>query len=128
MENKIKSFEDACAALGLDPSKLPIVDALPEKHQKAIVANYKLIIVAEALNEGWEPNWNNYSEWKYFPWFEVDASEEVPSGVGFSDSSYGGSASDAALGSRLCYRSSELALYAGEQFNELYKEAFLILK
>jgi hypothetical protein len=89
IEEKIKSFEDACAALNINPEALPEVSALPEKHRKALIAHYKLITITEALNEGWQPNWNDRSEYKYTPWFEVDANAANPSGFGFSNSAYG---------------------------------------
>lgn len=126
MKSKIKTFEDACKHLGLDPVALPDVSKLPVKHQKAITANYKLTIIAEALNDGWQPNWNNWNEYKYYPWFEVEASEEQPAGSGFSRSSYVGSHSGTYVGSRLCYKSSELARYAASQFEDLYKDYLLI--
>lgn len=37
---KIKTFEDACKALGLNPAVLPDVSALPEKDRKHVVAHY----------------------------------------------------------------------------------------
>jgi hypothetical protein len=81
---KIKSFEDACSELKLDPIHVPDVSMLPEKHRCALIAHYKLIVIAEALNQGWQPNWNDHDEYKYYPWFEVEASKEKPSGFGFS--------------------------------------------
>ena len=74
MDSKIKTFEDACKALNLDPEQvLPIVSGVPEKHQKAIVSHAKLVIIAEALNEGWQPDWNDSGEWKYYPWFRMSS-------------------------------------------------------
>lgn len=126
MKSKIKTFEDACKHLGLDPAALPDVSKLPVKHQKAITANYKLTIIAEALNDGWQPNWNDWNEYKYYAWFEVEASEEQPAGSGFSHSYCVRSASVTGVGSRLCYKSSELARYAASQFEDLYKDYLLI--
>ena len=120
---KIKTFEDACEALELDAKKvIPDFSMFPEKHQKAMVAHAKLIIIAEALNEGWEPDWGN-REWdKYYPWFDMGGS----SGSGFAYVGYAHWDSASACGSRLCFKSRELAEYAGEQFKELYKDYFLI--
>jgi len=126
--DKIKTFEDACAALNLKPELLPDVSALSEKHRKALTAHYKLIIVAEALNEGWQPNWNDSDEYKYFPWFEIEANDENPSGFGFSRTFYVRWRAGTAVGSRLCFKTRELAEYAGKQFSELYKEYFLFSK
>lgn len=120
MYTEIISFEAACAALGLDPLKiLPDVTMYPEKHQKAITANHKLIIIAEAIQEGWTPNWNDDDQYKWFPYFDME------NGFGFRDTccwtySYG------SVGSRLCFESSEKARWFGEQFLDLHKD-FLTL-
>jgi hypothetical protein len=68
---KIKTFEGACKALGIDAKKLPDVSMLPADHQDAIIAHYKLVIIAQALNEGWKPDWSDYNQYKYYPWFNV---------------------------------------------------------
>lgn len=119
---KIKSFEDACQLLGI-ATNLPEVSLLPENHQKAILAHYKLVIIAEALNEGWKPNWDDDDEYKYYPYFDMEGSS---SGSGFSSDGYGGWSSGTHVGSRLCFKSRELARYTGETFIDLYKEYFVI--
>jgi hypothetical protein len=125
--DRVVSFEDACKVLGLDATNfLPDFSGYPEKHRNAMIAHAKLVLIAEALNDGWQPNWNDGDEYKYYPWFEIDASEEKPSGFGFSYSDYGSWDTYSGVGSRLCYRTRELALYAGKQFQDLYKDYFLI--
>lgn len=122
MSKQIASFEQACEALNI-ATTLPDVSALPEKHQKAIISHYKLIIIAQALNEGWEPDWNNWEERKYYPWFDLENyDKENTSGFGFSYGGYGNSRTSTDVGSRLCFKSWELAKYAGEIFIDLYKE------
>ncbi len=125
IKEKIKTFEDACKALQISEA-LPEVSALPEKHQKALIAHYKLITITEALNEGWQPNWNDLDEYKYQPWFEIDASTEKPSGFGFSSSTYVCWLSPTTCGSRLCFKSRELCLYAIEQFKQIYIDYYLM--
>ncbi|MBE2229985.1 MAG: hypothetical protein IAE96_05005 [Chitinophagaceae bacterium] len=121
MDSKIKTFEDACKALNMDPEQvLPVVSAMPEKHQKAIVSHAKLVIIAEALNEGWQPDWTDDDQWKYYPWFRMD------SGSGLAYVGYGSRCSTSLVGSRLCFKTSELAEYAGNQFKELYEDYFLL--
>lgn len=127
MENQIKTFEDACKALSI-PTTLPQVDALPEKHRKAIVANYQLYVIAQALNEGWEPNWNDFSERKYYPWFDMETYGDAPVGSGFSFLGYDCDYTNTFVGSRLCFKSRELAEYAGKQFESIYKDVYLIEK
>ena len=117
---KIKSFEDACKVLGIKPKHLPSVGRLPEKHKNAIIAHYKLVIIAEALNEGWKPNWKDLNEWKYYPWFRMSGS-----GFAFGDFGYGHSNTN--VGSRLVFKSEELARYAGTKFKKLYQQ-YMVLK
>ncbi|MCT4151322.1 hypothetical protein HZP59_08765 [Elizabethkingia anophelis] len=118
--DKVKSFEDACQLLGIEP-KIPEVSFLPEKHQKAITAHYKLMIITEALNEGWTPDWSNWNERKYYPWFEMSDSSGRFS-FNSSDSQY----SHSACSARLCLKTWELANYIGEYFIDLYKDYFII--
>ena len=124
--DKIKSFEDACKHLGLNPNDLPVVDMLPEKDRKSIIAYYKLTIITRALNEGWEPDFSNWNEYKYYNWFYVEENKDQrSSGFRYYDSGY--TRTDATIGSRLCFKNRELAKYATEQFKELYREYLLIL-
>ena len=116
----IKSFEDACKKEALDPTKLPDVSAIPEELKKPIIANYKLHIVYKAINNGWKPEWSNWNQYKYYPWFAV-----LSSGFGFSFSFYLCDYSFTSVGSRLCTDSSEKALYIAEQFKELYQDYLL---
>lgn len=114
--DRIKTFKDACDALGLDPDNC-IQDATGTDGG-ALQAYAMMFIIARALNEGWQPNWDNSSEYKYYPWFDMR------SGVGFSGSGYDDSAAGTDVGSRLCFKSSELAIYAGKQFADIYKAMF----
>lgn len=120
---RIASFEEACKKLGIIP-KLPDVSILPTKHSKAIIAHYQLVIIAQALNEGWEPNWDDSSEWKYYPWFDLEKATTAGSGFAFGVCADVRTFSD--VGSRLCFRSRELAVYAGETFLDMYKDYFVI--
>ena len=119
----IKTFEDACKKLGIDPLKLPEVAFIPEEFQKPIIAAYKLMIIFKAINNGWVPDWNNWDQYKYYPWFRV-----LSSGFGFGHSDYDYGHSDTFAGSRLCTDTSEKALYIAEQFKAEYVDYFLYSK
>ena len=140
---RIKTFEDACNALG---DKHPFVMQFNyiKGNRKTVntfedvVAYLKLRIIVAALNEGWEPKFTE-DEYRYFPWFYFYTKEEYDklddeekgrcvlrsgsgtnSGVGFV---YCGAFNDASFsntshGSRLAFRTRELAAYAGRQFTE----------
>ena len=121
--DKIKSFEDACKHLRLNPNDLPVVDMLPEKDRKSIIAFYKLTIIIRALNEGWEPDWSNWDECKYYNWFYVEKGEDQRSS-GFRCAATDYALTYANAGSRLCCGTSDDAEYIGKKFEDLYNDYF----
>jgi hypothetical protein len=116
--DRVKTFEDACDVVGTLPDNVKTLLSYNgiDGEMRASVAHMKLQIIAKALNEGWVPNWNKSSEYKYHPWFDFSSSS------GFSFSVYDCGCSRSPVGSRLCFKSRELAEYAGKQFTELYKD------
>ncbi len=119
---KVRSFEDACKVLDITPN-IPDLSAIPQNLQKSVLADYKLKVIAQALNEGWIPDWSNGKWDKYFPWFDFDDSSSAGR-FSFDDSAHQRSLSN--VGSRLCYKSQELSDYAGTQFESLYRDCFVI--
>ena len=137
---RIKTFTDACNAIG---DEHPLVKEYLRVADGNIIlddlyAYLKLRIIVAALNEGWEPKFEK-GEYRYFPWFylytkeqydELDDEEKwrcvlrsggsTNSNIGFVScyASDGASYSDTGNGSRLTFRSRELAAYAGRQFIE----------
>lgn len=82
---------------------------------------YRILkLLAKSLNEGWLPDWADSSQDKYFPWFEMKGS----SGFRFRDRAAWRTTS--LVGSRLCFKSRELAEYAGKQFTDVYKKFMVI--
>jgi hypothetical protein len=115
----IKSFEDACKKLGIDQGA-PMTGLILEELKKPIIAVYKLMVIYMAINNGWKPDWSNYTQGKYYPWFEV-----LSSGFGFSGTHCRYDYAHTGVGSRLCTDTSEKALYIGNQFEAEYKDYFL---
>lgn len=70
--DRIKTFEDACKEIGEPPATILHCDDTTDE-----AAYKKLKVIVNALNEGWKPDWNNTSEYKYYPWFEYKK------GIGF---------------------------------------------
>ncbi|NYJ27542.1 hypothetical protein [Allomuricauda sp. ARW1Y1] len=112
---RIKSFDDVLGYHGLEKEEF---EEELESMSTDEVAYRKVKLVAEALNEGWQPDWTNSSEYKYFPWFKMGGS----SGSGFAYGDYANWNTDSYCGSRLCFKSSKLAKHAGEQFTDIYKD------
>ena len=150
---RIKTFEDACNALGDDHLYVQMFRDIYDKSEKAganenrdVVAYLKLRIVAAALNEGWTPDWGNKDEYKWYPWFYILTQEEyddlddeekcrVVGRASYGSNAYGGlvysyasnvsSTSGSDHGARLAFKTKELALYCGKQFGELWA-SFLV--
>lgn len=118
VQDRIKSYEDACNEIGIEPEDLPDVENCEPEDRASIIAFYKLTIIARALNEGWTPNWKNSEEKKWFPWFKETRN-------GFAYPHYTVSYAYGHIGSRLCCKSEELAEYFGKQFEKLWSEYLL---
>ena len=123
IRERVKTYADACEVLGIaemDEKAFKACGFRPDE-----IARRKLETITAALNEGWRPDWANSNEYKYWPWFVYN-----PAGAGFSFAFTRSAASstDANVGSRLCYKTRELATYAGRQFEGLYNDFLLIKK
>ena len=118
---RVKTYADACAVLGIEPINEEVFTKLG--FTKDEIAYRKLKTVIEALNEGWRPDWSDRSEYKYWNWFVYSTSS---AGFGYADTSYAPTITDTSVGSRLCFKTRELAAYAGRQFEDLYNDFFLI--
>lgn len=138
--DRIKTFEDACAAVGIDPEQFEEQYGEAPAHLQAYL---KLDIICQALNEGWEPEFTG-DEWRWYPWHllwtedEMSSKDEdwkrskalIPTGdyvteyAGFACafSSSAPSGTTAYIGSRLCLKSEVLSDYCGKQFIRLWAD------
>ena len=119
---RVKTYADACAVLGIEPMNEAVLAKLG--FTKDEIAYRKLKTIAEALNEGWQPDWANSNEYKYWPWFVYNTAD---AGFSYSGTVNAASNANAYFGSRLCYKARELAAYAGNQFEDIYND-FLFIK
>lgn len=143
---RIKTFEDACEELGAEHPLVKLWTDYPyiglNSQSEDVVAYMKLRIICAALNEGREPQFTK-DEWRYFPWFVLYTQEEIDDmdedeksrvvyrsasgafaggGVACAVAYNDASNAYANIGSRLAFKSRELAIYAGKQFIELYAD------
>ena len=149
---RIKTFEDAYNELGCKHPYCMKWDSIYQggkndncKNIKDLIAYYKLRIIAAALNEGWKPNFME-DEGRYYPWFSLYTKDEydelceedksyvfrVDNNPFNSMNKYGGlvyvfvdstiSLSNSSYGSRIVFKTSELAKYAGRQFIDIYAD------
>lgn len=149
---RIKTFEDAVAALGAEHPFVVSYNIMterfnPQSDDADIISYLKLRIIVAALNEGWEPKFTE-EEWRYVPVHFLYTDEElaekdedwkrdrclIPTGdyvtefAGLASAySYGApSATSASVGSRLCLKTPELATFCGKQFIELWADFWLL--
>jgi len=121
----IKTIKDACKKTGYDMSKFPKEDLLKTKFGRPLIAANNLMIVHEAVNNGWKPDWSDTNQYKYFPWHWIKKDANHPTGFGFSSSYFGDSLTRTGLGSLLCCESSEKAIYIAKQFKKDWKDLLL---
>ena len=120
---RVKSIEDAIRELGNNDVEVIQLNRMKSIGlQNHIIGNQELIVIAKALNEGWQPDWQNDNEYKYFPWFDMDNSSSAGRFSFYvADNPY----SFSSVGSRLCFNSRELSNYAGNQFEDIYRKVFI---
>ncbi len=143
---RVKTFEDAVAELGEDNNLVMMFKYFEAEGFAAgsedLIAYLKLRIITAALNEGWTPQFTG-DEYRYYTLFNLygeqewnDLSEDTKrqrgvlfggrahygaaAGFVFAYSANAPSVTDAYLGSRLCFKNRDLALYAGKQFASLW--------
>ncbi|MGB4776474.1 MAG: hypothetical protein WBP45_14955 [Daejeonella sp.] len=124
---KIKTYEDACQVEGVDPVKSLPYPEPQNDDEKAINGVAKMFRIGRVLNEGWLPDWSNKNEYKYYPWFGMQTySDQISSSTDFSYIDYVYVDSFSYVSSRGCFKSGELAEYAGKQFLSTYREFMVI--
>ena len=120
--NRIKTYEDACAELGVEPINEESFRQLGFEEYEII--GRKLEIITLALCEGWNADFSDTEQAKYIPWFKYDI---VSGAFVFNASSYSSSTATAGDAARFCFPERKISDYAGEQFSELYTQ-YLMLK
>ena len=154
---RIKTFEDACNELSRraengDELAGDILCDYESNNCKGadITAYLKLRIIVAALNEGWEPQFVE-GEQRWTPWFFLYTNKELEDmnddykaaicrvvgrainnanaygGLAYADASNASSYSSAYYGSRLAFKNEDLAIYAGQQFIDIYRDMMIQL-
>ena len=146
---RIKTFEDACNELGEE-------NVLVQAYRTAefntsgnqndvsdVFAYLKLRVIAEALNEGWEPPFTT-DEYRWYPWLYLYTQEEIDKmdkekkkklwlfggnshsgaicGLASARSTSAWSHSNASVSARLAVKSEALAKYFGQQFIDIWSD------
>ncbi|TDE53788.1 hypothetical protein [Flavobacterium sp. GT3P67] len=120
VKDSIKNFDDVLENNGISREDF---ETSCKRLEPDEVAYRMAKLVCITFNEGWLPDWTNSNEYKYYPWFNMSSS----SGVGFSDVDCGFWRANSCVGSRLCFKSADLAKHVGKLFEqEIYKPLFTI--
>ena len=149
IKDKVKTFEDAVVILGDEHplvAQFRVIESLfKEANNNLILFAYvRLVIIAEALNEGWKPKFDG-DECRYSPWFYIYTKEEYEKldedekkecrvvgrsssysyangGLVFAYAFSASSNSGSFYGSRLAFKTRELAEYCGKQFIDIWEK------
>lgn len=113
-------FEEACLSLGITNS-VPEVSLLPERDQKAITAFYMLSVIIQWVNEGWQANFKDYTQRKWYPYFYLDNS-----GLSASFANAVFSPASTSFGARLAFKSKSSAIEWAKKLLPLYEDYLLI--
>lgn len=146
---RVKTFEDACKELGEDHKLVQqyrAIEGTPLMDSIDVVAFFKLGIITAALNEGWEPDFTNDDEYRYYPYLCLWTKEELENkdeawkddhnlqlwigggssyvgalcGLAYATSRSAWSYANASISARLAHKTEKLAIYSGKQFTELW--------
>ena len=144
---RVKTFEDACEELGEGHQYVKAYREwmrISYAECKDITAYLKLRIICAALNEGWKPKFDG-DECRYYPWFYIYTKEEYEEldeeekkaccvvgrsvynahtygGVVYSFATNASSPSPTVFGSRLAFKTRELAEYCEKQFIDIWAD------
>ena len=149
IKDKVKTFEDAVAILGDEHPLVAQFRVIESSFKEAdnnlhLFAYARLVIIAEALNEGWKPKFDG-DECRYYPWFyiytkkeydELDEDEKkecrvvgrsnysanANGGIAYASAYHASSISSTYSGSRLAFKTRELAEYCGKQFIDIWEK------
>ena len=146
---RIRTFHDAVVLLGYDNQT--VIDYHKLNHidsSKGVIAYAKLRIIAEALNEGWKPKFDN-GEQRYYPWFFIYQDEEYKEfnedekkgifeftrsynnlntlcGIVFVHAGNDCSHTNSGYGFRLALKTKELAEYCGRKFIDIWADYLFV--
>lgn len=150
---RVQTLEDAVRELGDEHPAVRTYNSFKYGYsakEPDVMAYLKLRIITAALNEGWEPQFTE-GECRWYCWYDLISKEDLDSmseeekkerrvvgravvnanaygGLVYSNASHVSTSSSTGHGSRLAFKSEELAEYAGKQFIEIYADFCFIPK
>lgn len=116
----VKTVDDAFKVMGYNRKSVPGVSKLPSHLKKAIVAEYEMWVVVEAINKimKWSPDYT-INQQKWYPWSYVKADKRRPAGFSFDNTYTYYDYSITTVGPRLSVGTSDEARYIATQFEKI---------
>ena len=101
-----------------------LVTDINPMHIEALIALNELFTIAQAWNkeDGFVPDFSDWNQDKWFPWFKYDMDA---AGFVYAGTDNAPAYAHAYFGSRLCFKSSARAAQFGKQFIDLWNDVFL---
>ena len=134
VKERVKTFDDAVVVLGNDNQAVIDYYAISGTTcAKDILAFAKLRVIAEALNEGWKPTFDD-KEYRYYTWFYIYTEAEYDelnedekkechvAGPVYMKVDYVTSHSYPFHNSRIALKTTELAKHCGKQFIDIWAD------
>lgn len=113
---QLTSYEAICKADGVDPIKSLPFPAFTSDEEKAVNEVAKNFRIARILNSGWTPDWDNWGERKWMLWFDMRSDAVGGSASGFSLYVVVSDLERSCVGSRLVFKTREIAEHYAEHF------------
>ncbi|CAB4126424.1 hypothetical protein UFOVP74_3 [uncultured Caudovirales phage] len=124
MDKRIKTVKAALKALGYAEDYKPPVRMWPAKIRKQKTAEFFLEMAIMALNKGWDPDYSNTSQPKWYIWWRID-NTSPGRGLVFGAVFCGRTVTN--VGPRLVFETREAALHAAKHFKKLYEAYYFAL-
>lgn len=113
---KIKDYADIHITLKRELLREDDFRMVPEDQIKRVLAFHKIKNIEKLLNENWIPDFNNYDQRKWYPYFE-----KASGGWRLYSCSY---CFDSSHGQVAYYETEEKARFAGTKFLNIYIDLF----
>lgn len=121
--DRVKTFEDALA-LADEQTREEYLKSVEGFNTPDEIAYKKLKLITKVVNEGWVADYKNFDQRKYFLWGGHLRNGAV-AGLLCAYCDFSSGAWYVNVGSRLNFKSREIAEYVGDQFLDIWNEYLL---
>ena len=121
--DRVKTFEDALA-LADEKTREECLRSLEGFNTPDEIAYKKLKLITKIVNEEWVADYKNFDQRKYFLWGGY-LNNGAHSGLLYAYCNLASCATNVYVGSRLNFKSMEIAEHMGNQFLDLWNDYLL---